>query len=329
MSIDFLELLKLRLQFPWLVMPSTNPFTALPPRPKPGGFTPLPDDTDIGGFTALPDDLSRGPGGFTQLPDDTDIGGFTQLPDDTDLGGFTPLPDDTTIGEIEAAGADEEERPPPFRWREWSPSVIPVEEILGHATDPEERQRLLEQAGITDEFLEDFPTGSLPSFITDYLAGGRKIPESEEGQTNIYDLLKGDVSAGDVDVDLPEHEVRAGLGEEIPLKDAKEFDPDDFISDFLESRDIKSQQDPMQRLGDIIAENQKKLDDPEAWWNKRDTYVELDPDEAKKKAAINPYLYPESQGPSSIPELDILREQQARLEQDGRSSIPLVWAKRF
>ena len=27
MSIDFLELLKLRLQFPWLVMPSTTPFT--------------------------------------------------------------------------------------------------------------------------------------------------------------------------------------------------------------------------------------------------------------------------------------------------------------
>jgi len=381
MSIDFLELLKLRLQFPWLVMPSTTPFTTgipkdpdeVPPvvvRPgPPGGIgqdvkgkqpeqprdqrTPQQKRKDEEEQRRIDRELEpirkkiqedrerreRELEDYKKIHpplkapklDETEADRkrsevFRRLMEQKVIIGPPQRPGTPQGGGALKAGAStddagEEERPSSFRWKEWSPSVIPLEEILGHATDPEERQRLLEQAGITDEFLEDFPTGSLPSFITDYLAGGRKIPESEEGQTNIYDLLKGDVSAGDVDVDLPEHEVRAGLGEEIPLKDAKEFDPDDFISDFLESRNIGPQRDPMQRLGDIIAENQKKLDDPEAWWNKRDTYVELDPDEAKKKAAINPYLYPESQGPSSIPELDILREQQARLEQDGRSSI--------
>jgi len=38
----------------------------------------------------------------------------------------------------------EEERPSTHRWREWSPSTIPLEEILGQATDTEERKLLLE-----------------------------------------------------------------------------------------------------------------------------------------------------------------------------------------
>ena len=378
MSIDFLELLKLRLQFPWMVMPSTTPFSPatrpprhpdeVPPvvvRPGPPGGI----GQDVKGKQPEQPRDQRTPEQKRQ--DERDrvkiereservrkewdeereriqrqvAAGERISPSPKLKSGQTPeekkqseifrrlMEQQVIIGEpqrgpagggVLAAGTstdDEEDPPDSYAWKEWSPSVIPLEEILGQARDPEERKLILEQSGINAEDIdpEDFPAGPLPPFITDALAGGRKIPESEEGQPNIYDLLKGDISAGDVDVDLPEHEVRAGLGEEIPLK--KEFDPDDFISDFLESRNIKPQQDPMQRLGDIIAENQKKLDDPEAWWNKRDTYVELDPDEAKKKAAINPYLYPEGQGPSSIPELDILREQQARLELDGRSSI--------
>ncbi len=182
--------------------------------------------------------------------------------EDTVIRDVFPPMDDSVIrdpippmdaGGIEAA-TGEEERPSTHRWREWSPPDIPLSDILGHATDPEERQRLLEQSGITEDIIKDFPTGSLPPFITDYLAGGRKIPED---QSNIYDLLKGDVYAGDVDVDLPEHEVREGLGEEIPLK--KEFDPDDFISDFLESRNIGPQDD--RSLLDTLRDASKSIED--------------------------------------------------------------------
>jgi hypothetical protein len=285
MSIDFLEFL--RLQFPWLVMPSTNPF--LDPKISVGGVIkdPIPD-VDVGGVRKDPMPPMDAGGIRAYLDPKISIGGVIKDPmPDVKIGGVIkdPIPEVGTGG-IEAA-TGEEERPWSSRWREWSPPDIPLSEIharpnLGHATDPEERQRLLEQSGITEEFFKDFPAGPMPTFITDYLAGGRKIPED---QSNIYDLLKGDVSAGDVDVDLPEHEVREGLGEEIPPK--KEFDPDDFISDFLESRNIGPQDDRSFKI----------------------------------KMRTNPYLYPESQGPSSIPELDILRKQQAEQEQEGRSSI--------
>ena len=352
MSIDFLEYL--RLQFPWLVMPSTNPF--LDPKIDDDGVLrdPMPPQEDPIIRDIFPQTMGSGVLRDPIPPmEDTVIRDVFPPMDDSVIRDPIPPMD---AGGIEAA-TGEEERPSTHRWREWSPPDIPLSDILGHATDPEERQRLLEQSGITEDIIKDFPTGSLPPFITDYLAGGRKIPED---QSNIYDLLKGDVYAGDVDVDLPEHEVRAGLGEEIPLK--KEFDPDDFISDFLESRNIGPQDDRtiLERLKDATQDNRSLLDtlrdasksiedmtqnfkDLNKWaeereWRKQnpeygqgrlisEQYLDVDAEiheaeqVAKKKAAINEYLYPHPQGPSSIPELDILREQQARLEQDGRSSI--------
>ena len=261
MSIDFLEFL--RLQFPWLVMPSTNPF--LDPKISIGGVIkdPIPD-VDVGGVIADPIPEPQPPTpGFTPLPDDMRPGGIIADPIPEPLPptpGFTPMPPEMRGGVKVAAGAStddsgEEERPPPLRWKEWSPEGMAILEQLQNIDDPERRRKILEDAvdpeKLEQGYLWNVP---LPSNIWDYMSGGRMPSGIYEQKLSPEELQE---KANDPDQKLSEIEMyqywemmgrpgfddphplhginlveAAELGQDIPLK--KEFDPDDFISDFLD-----------------------------------------------------------------------------------------------
>ena len=150
---------------------------------------------------------------------------------------------------------EKEKRPSTHRWREWSPEANAILEQLQNIDDPERRQSILEDAVDPTKkdvgYLQNVP---LPSNIWDYMSGGRMpsgihaeklSPEELQEKAEDPDQKLSEIEtyqywemAGRPGFDDPHplYEIDpfevSELGQDIPLR--KEFDPDDFISDFLD-----------------------------------------------------------------------------------------------
>ena len=150
---------------------------------------------------------------------------------------------------------EKEKRPSTHRWREWSPEANAISEQLQNIDDPERRRSILEDAvdpeKVEQGYLWHVP---LPHNIWDYMSGGRMPAGLHADKLSPEELQE---KVDDPDQKLSEIEMyqywemmgRPGfddphrlyeidpfevseLGQDIPLR--KEFDPDDFISDFLD-----------------------------------------------------------------------------------------------